>query len=74
MEKTFEEQLAALEEIVKKLESGSVSLDESLSLFERGVKLTKSCQKILDTAEKRVKILANDDGKIVEKDFVNDDE
>ncbi len=70
--KTFEEQLAELEEIVRRLEQGRVSLDESLSLFERGVKLTKSCQKILDTAEKRVKILVSEDGEIVEKDFANE--
>ena len=57
MAKTFEEQIGELEEIVKKLERGDVSLDESLALFEQGVKLTKGCQKILDAAEKKVKIL-----------------
>ena len=69
--KTFEEQLAQLEEIVKKLESSGVSLNESLSLFEQGVKLTKSCQKILDSAEKKVKLLVSEDGTMVEKDFEN---
>ena len=71
MAKTFEEQIGELEEIVKKLERGDVSLDESLALFEQGVKLTKGCQKILDAAEKKVKILMSEDGEIVEKDFIN---
>lgn len=71
MAKTFEEQIGELEEIVKKLERGDVSLDESLALFEQGVKLTKGCQKILDAAEKKVKILTSEDGEIVEKDFIN---
>ena len=64
--KTFEEQIGELEEIVKKLENGDVSLDESLALFEQGIKLTKGCQKILDTAEKQVKVLMSDGGEIVE--------
>ncbi len=70
--KTFEEQLAELEDIVKRLEGGNVSLDESLSLFEQGVKLTKSCQKILGSAERKVKILSSEDGE--EKDFIYDGE
>ena len=50
--KTFEESVMELEKIVAELESGDVTLDESLSLFERGIKLSKSCQKMLDAAEK----------------------
>ena len=70
----FENQIAELENIVRQLESGSVSLDESLALFEKGVKLTKSCQKMLDTAEKKVSILmTNDDGEIVKEDFTGAD-
>lgn len=73
MAKTFEEQIADLEEIVKKLEGAEISLDESLSLFEQGIKLTKSCQKTLDTAEKKVKILMSDgDGAMTEEDFTNE--
>ena len=41
------------------MERGDISLDESLSLFEQGIKLTKGCQEQLDKAEKRVKILVN---------------
>ena len=70
-EKTFEEQIGELEEIVRKLENGDVSLDESLELFEQGVKLTKGCQKMLDTAEKKVKVLMSDGS---EKDFINENE
>ena len=73
-EKTFEEQIGELEEIVKKLENGDVSLDESLSLFEQGIKLTKGCQKILDTAERQVKVLMSDGNEMVEKDFINEND
>lgn len=56
---TFEEQIAKLEETVRLLERGDISLDESLALFEQGIKLTKSCQEQLEQAEKKVKILIN---------------
>ena len=59
MSKTFEENITALEETVRRLEAGDVTLDESLALFERGVKLSKECQKMLDSAEKKVNILIN---------------
>ena len=70
MAKTFEQSIAELEEIVEQLENG----DESLGLFEKGIKLSKSCQKMLDTAEKKVSILmTNDDGEIVKEDFTGAD-
>ena len=73
--KTFEEQIGELEEIVAKLENGDVSLDESLALFEQGIKLTKGCQKILDTAEKKVKVLMSDgSGEMTEEDFINEND
>ena len=72
--KTFEEQIGELEEIVSKLENGDVSLDESLALFEQGIKLTKGCQKMLDTAEKKVKVLMSDGGEMTEKDFINEND
>ena len=46
MAKTFEQSIAELEEIVEQLENGDVTLDESLGLFEKGIKLSKSCQKM----------------------------
>lgn len=68
--KTFEESMKELEEVVTKLESGDVTLDESLKLFEKGIKLSGSCQKKLDEAERRVKILtANSSGEMTEEDF-----
>lgn len=72
--KTFEESIAELEEIVSQLEGGNVTLDESLSLFEKGIKLSKSCQKMLDEAEKKVSILmTNDDGEVVKEDFIGEE-
>lgn len=68
--KTFEQSISELEEIVSELENGEVTLDESLSLFEKGIKLSKSCQKMLDAAEKKVSILmTNDDGEVVKEEF-----
>ena len=69
--KTFESSLARLEEIVRAMENGDAMLDESLSLYEEGVKLIKFCTKALDDAEQKVKILQKgEDGTLVEVDFV----
>ena len=68
--KTFEQSISELEEIVAELENGDVTLDESLSLFEKGIKLSKGCQKMLDEAEKKVSVLMTDDkGEITKEDF-----
>ena len=70
----FEQQISELENIVRALEGGSVSLDESLALFEKGIKLTKGCQKMLDEAEKKVSILIDSaDGEMTKKDFINEE-
>lgn len=72
--KTFEQSISELEEIVSKLEGGNVTLDESLELFEKGIKLSKSCQQMLDAAEKKVSILmTNDDGEVVKEDFIGEE-
>lgn len=69
-EKTFEASMLELEEVVSKLENGDITLDDSLKLFEQGIKLAKTCQKKLDDAEKKVKILtADSNGDFVEEDF-----
>lgn len=69
-ELAFEEALARLEEIVHALDGGAASLDESLALFEEGVKLVKLCSGKLDAAEQKVKILVRgEDGNIEERDF-----
>lgn len=66
----FEKAVEELEKIVRALETGNVKLDESLTLYEKGVKYVNFCNKILDDAEAKVKILArNDKNEVVEKDF-----
>jgi exodeoxyribonuclease VII small subunit len=63
---TFEDALKALEEVVRKLETGEVPLDDSISLYERGELLRKHCQARLDAAQARIeKIVAGPDGKAV---------
>lgn len=75
MKVSFEKQITELEAIVKALESGDISLDESLALFEKGVKLTKSCQKMLDEAEKKVSVLVSgENGEMEKKDFINEEQ
>ena len=60
----FEQALARLETIVTELERGELPLDESLKIFEEGIKLSKTCLKVLDDAERKVEILVQDkDGK-----------
>jgi exodeoxyribonuclease VII small subunit len=54
---SFEQALAELESLVDTLERGELTLDESLAAFERGVGLTRACQKALDEAEQKVQIL-----------------
>ncbi|GAA4643889.1 exodeoxyribonuclease VII small subunit [Pontixanthobacter gangjinensis] len=63
-ELTFESALRELEEVVRKLESGEVPLDDSIDLYERGEKLRQHCQARLDSAQARIeKIVAGPDGK-----------
>ena len=54
-EKTFEEKMGELEELIGKLESGSVALEEMVALHERGMALYESCAKELAAFEKRLK-------------------
>ncbi len=72
----FEEALLSLEDIVRQLEAGNLSLDESISEFERAVKLVKLCTERLDAAEQKVKILVNGEGgEITDKPFdINENE
>ena len=61
---TFEEALAALEVTVRRLESGDVPLDESISLYERGERLRTACQARLDAAQAKIdKIVTDAEGK-----------
>jgi exodeoxyribonuclease VII small subunit len=54
---SYEEQLTALESVVERLERGELSLDESVRLFEEGVKLSNACKKELEAAEGRIQVL-----------------
>lgn len=59
----FEDSLEELEQLVEQMEQGDLSLEESLKSFERGVKLTSTCQKALQEAEQKVQILLEKNGK-----------
>ena len=65
---TFEEAVARLEEIVGQLEDGEIPLDNSLTLFEEGVKLSRFCRSKLDEAEKRISLLLKDDAGIFQRE------
>ncbi len=54
---TFEEQLTALEAVVERLERGELSLDDSVRLFEEGVRLSNACKRQLEDAEGRIQVL-----------------
>ena len=71
----FEDAMERLEEIVRKLESGSSTLDESVALYEEAVKLTKICNEKLECAEQKVRLLVTDfDGSVTDKNFLSTDE
>ncbi len=58
----FESDLHELENLVEKMEAGELSLEESLLHFERGIALTRSCQKALTEAEQKIQILLTESG------------
>ena len=58
----FEQALSELEGLVSKLESGELTLDQSLEYFKRGVELTRHCQSVLDKAQQTVELLTNPEG------------
>ncbi len=69
MKKSFEEQIEKLEQIVKELEKGELNLEDSVSKFEEGIKISKECNKELENAEKKITILINQNGEISEEEF-----
>ena len=71
----FEKNLVRLEEIVGKMERGELSLDDSLMLFEEGVKLSKQCHQRLSEAENKVRILmgVDDKGQPITQEFKPED-
>jgi len=65
MSKSFEESLKELEQIVTQLEEGDLALEESLKLFEDGVRLSRECRERLTTAERRIEVLMKEaDGSL----------
>jgi exodeoxyribonuclease VII small subunit len=72
---SFEEQLTALESVVERLERGELSLDESVRLFEEGVKLSNACKKELEAAEGKIQLLVDRGSggmKVVDMDLGED--
>jgi exodeoxyribonuclease VII small subunit len=70
----FEKSLDELEQLVRNLEQGELSLEQSLSAFERGVKLTRECQLALKSAEQRVEqLVQTGDGSLETRPFSPDD-
>lgn len=73
--KSFEEALAELEEIVKRLEGEEIPLEEALDAFEKGVRLSRYCARCLDEAEKRIQVLTQaEDGEPRLEPWDGDDE
>ena len=62
-QKSIESRLAELETILEELESGDLELDQALKKFEQGVKLSRECQKTLEDAEMKIKILMDNELK-----------
>ncbi len=74
MEKSFENSLLELEEIVGRLETGDLPLEESLELFEKGIKLSRECRARLTNAERRIEVLTKEsNGDLVAKALYQDD-
>ncbi|HBX42878.1 MAG TPA: exodeoxyribonuclease VII small subunit [Deltaproteobacteria bacterium] len=77
---TFEEALKSLEGVVAKLESGETKLEESIRLFEEGMRLSALCQKRLDDADRKIELLLRKPGGVVvngtedEADILRDEE
>ena len=74
-EKSFEQSLKQLEQIVNDLEEGDLPLEKAIKKFEDGIKLSKYCSDKLDETEKRITILLKgQNGKITEKPFDQENE
>ncbi len=69
MEMSFEEKLLELENIVEKLENGQLTLDESLMVFEKGIKLVRECNTILKNASQKVEKLIEENNEIRTEPF-----
>ncbi|RDH42701.1 exodeoxyribonuclease VII small subunit [Zooshikella ganghwensis] len=70
----FEQSLQALEKLVEQLESGELSLEESLQTFEQGIKLTRQCQEALKEAEQKVQLLVEKNDSLSTQPFAEEDD
>ena len=68
-EKNFEEKMDKLEKIVAELEKGDLTLENSLTKFEEGMKISKDCNDLLKNAEKRITIMLENEGNLEEENF-----
>ena len=74
-EMNFEDSIKRLDEISASLERENVSLEDALTLYEEGVKLVRTCNEQLETAERKIKILKmSHDGELTEENFVSEKE
>lgn len=65
----FEDAMKSLEQIASELEKGNLNLDQSVTKFEEGMKLSRICNKILEDAEKRITILIKSEEDVTEENF-----
>lgn len=68
-EKQFEEYITELEKIVNDLENGSMSLDDSIKNFEKGMEVSKKCSEILENAEGKITKMIKENGELKEESF-----
>lgn len=73
-EVSFEETMQQLQIIVQELEKGTLNLDDSVKKFEEGIQLSKQCNEILESAEKKINILIKKEDGIIEEKFVQEAE
>lgn len=66
----FEQSLAELESLVERMESGDMTLEDSLKAFEQGIKYTRDCQNALDKAEQKVQLLLKKNGQMEAQPFI----
>ncbi len=71
--KNYETALERLEEITEMLESGELSLEDSIKLYTEGMEISKICDGQLKEAEKKIKIILKKNGKMTEEDFETED-
>ena len=71
----FEQTITQLEQIAKQLEKGDLSLEDSVSKFEEGMELSKQCNNLLESAQKRITILLKEeDNSLKEENFIQEEE